>query len=86
VTPSATPSAIDTTSQTQKIAVDTAASPSGPMRVPTQYASIDAKSVIRRFDATAGMATRRMTRGSASSTSAPAATLMPSCLARSGGA
>jgi hypothetical protein len=43
------------------------------MWVPTQYASVDAKSVISKFDATAGIATRLMTAGSASSTRAGAA-------------
>ena len=42
---------------TQKIDVETAASPTGPMRVPTQNASTVAKSVMSIVDATAGSAT-----------------------------
>src|SRR6478752_7133204 len=42
---------------TQKIDVETAASPCGPMRVPTQYASTVANSVMSSVDATAGSAT-----------------------------
>ncbi len=43
--------------QTQKIDVETAASPCGPMRVPTQNASTVANSVMSSDDATAGSAT-----------------------------
>jgi hypothetical protein len=58
---------METTTQIQKTAVETAASPAAPIRVPTQYASADANSVMRRFEATAGSATRRTTRGMESS-------------------
>src|SRR5690242_3916065 len=51
-------SASATIIQIQKSDVETAANPSEPMRVPTQNASTDAKSVMSSDDATAGSATR----------------------------
>src|ERR687896_824864 len=65
-------SAIEMTSQIQNMDVDTAASPSGPTRVPTQYVSIDVNTVMRSVDAIAGTATRTIVRGSESPTSATA--------------
>src|SRR5688572_32730512 len=73
-------------SQIQKIDVATAASALGPMRVPTQKASTDAKSVMSSVDATAGIASRATVFGNASLTrcaaagrSGTATGAMPSC-------
>src|ERR1051325_5561738 len=57
VRPTPTISASETIIQIQNIEVETAASPAGPIRVPTQNASTDANSVISTDDATAGSAT-----------------------------
>ena len=57
MSPTLTISAHEMSIHTQKIDVETAASPCGPMRVPTQNASTVAKSVMSSVDATAGSAT-----------------------------
>src|ERR1700712_2760186 len=57
VSPTLVISANETMTQIQKSDVDTAASPSDPIFVPTQNASTDEKSVINSDDATAGSAT-----------------------------
>ena len=71
--------------QIQKSEVETAASPAGPILVPTQNASTDENSVIKSDEATAGLATRRMvwrsesrTRCAASRPSPTATVAMPS--------
>ena len=51
--------------QIQKSDVDTAASPTAPIFVPTQNASTDENSVISSDDATAGSATRENRRRAA---------------------
>jgi hypothetical protein len=86
VRPTPTISAREMIIQIQNSEVDTAASPAAPMRVPTQNASTDEKSVIRSDDATAGAATERIvarsepaTRCAASTRSATATGAMPSC-------
>src|SRR5689334_9364664 len=79
-------SASETIIQIQKSDVDTAASPDGPILVPTQKASTDENSVINSDDATAGSATRMIvarsesaTRCAASCAPATATGAMPSC-------
>src|SRR5688572_11871545 len=72
VRPMLTISATETTSQIQNTEVDTAASPSAPTRVPTQYVSIDVNTVMSTVDAIAGSATRTIVRGSESPTSCAA--------------
>ena len=61
-------SAIETTSQIQNSDVATAASAAAPSRVPTQNASADENTIIRRFDATAGAPMRQITRDNGSAT------------------
>src|SRR3982751_2754954 len=74
------------TIQIQNTAVDTAARPRAPIRVPTQNASTEANTVMSTFEATAGSASRRMTAPNESSTTlasraAPASQTVaaPSC-------
>ena len=69
MSPTFTISAIDTTSQIQNTAVDTAARPVDPTRVPIQYVSTEKNSVINSDDATAGNAMRAIVRGNGSATS-----------------
>src|SRR5687768_14204617 len=69
VTPTFTISATDTISQIQNTAIDAAARPSAPTRVPIQYVSTEKNSVISSDDATAGNAMRAIVRGSGSETS-----------------
>src|SRR5215207_7781248 len=68
VTPTFTISAMETISQIQNTAIETAAKPVAPTRVPIQKASTEVNSVISSDDATAGSATRAMVRGSGSET------------------
>src|SRR5678815_4098178 len=56
VTPTFTISATDTMSQIQNTAMETAANPVAPTRVPIQNASTEVNSVISSDDATAGSA------------------------------
>src|SRR3982751_6095535 len=68
VTPTFTISATDTISQIQNTAIDAAASPLAPTRVPIQYVSTEKNSVISSDDATAGSAILAIVRGSGSET------------------
>src|SRR5215212_5502449 len=68
VTPTFTISATDTINQIQNTAIDAAARPVAPTRVPIQNVSTEVNSVISSDDAIAGSATRAMVRGSGSET------------------
>ena len=69
VTPTFTISATETMSQIQNTAMETAARPVAPTRVPIQNASTEVNSVMSSDDAMAGSAMRAIVRGSGSVTS-----------------